>query len=86
MPGKKQRRLLKDAPNCWEYMLCPDRTRLRCPAYPKMGRECWKVTGTKCDLGRTEQTSHAEKILYCRGQCPFYRSYLTLAAPEKRRA
>ncbi|GAB4389511.1 MAG: hypothetical protein Kow0025_15330 [Thermodesulfovibrionales bacterium] len=83
MPGKRQRLLLQEAPNCWEYMDCPADTRLGCPAYPDMGRECWKVTGTRCGRGAIEQRNHTEKILYCRGQCPFYQNHLLLTAPRR---
>jgi hypothetical protein len=83
MPGRKQRKLLQNAPDCWDYLDCPESSRLGCPAYPHMGRECWKVTGTKCDFGRMVQKSYAEKILYCRSQCPFFRNHLTLTAQGK---
>jgi hypothetical protein len=44
-----------------------------------MGRQCWKVTGTRCDRGREEKRSAAEKILYCRSHCEFYRAHLDIS-------
>jgi hypothetical protein len=84
LPARKQKELLRDGPSCWEYRGCPEEVRLRCPAYPDMGRECWKVTGTRCDRGRTEKRSAAEKILHCRSHCEFYRTHLDISSAQDR--
>ena len=41
----------KGMPDCWEVMDCPEEVRETCPAYPDHGKECWKLTGTKCAQG-----------------------------------
>jgi hypothetical protein len=66
----------RERPNCWEMMNCSIDVRNRCPAYPDMGRECWKVTGTKCNAGTLEESSLSEKIIYCRGKCAYYKKYI----------
>lgn len=60
--------------DCWDFMRCGENTYQRCPAYPNRGRECWKVTGTKCDGGRMEMKNIYEKIEHCRG-CGYYIDY-----------
>ncbi|GBD99707.1 hypothetical protein BMS3Abin07_01747 [bacterium BMS3Abin07] len=60
--------------NCWESMKCPPDTYNQCPAHPNRGLDCWKVTGTKCDQGRLEMASIADKITFCR-KCSFYDTY-----------
>lgn len=57
--------------NCWEFKNCAPVTYQSCPAYPKKGLDCWKITGTKCAQGRVEMATIAEKILHCR-TCDFY--------------
>jgi hypothetical protein len=66
----------KDIPNCWDAENCSDDIRNSCPAYPEMGKSCWKITGTKCANGKVEKLSLSEKIIYCRNECEFYRKYL----------
>jgi hypothetical protein len=63
-------------PNCWDFENCPSEVREKCPAYPDKGKECWKVTGTKCAHGKYEKASLSEKIIYCRNECAFYKKYL----------
>ncbi len=63
-------------PNCWEFMECPGKVRDTCPAYPDYGRECWKLTGTICRGGKAAMTTYEEKILSCRNDCQFYKTYL----------
>lgn len=72
---------LKDLPNCWEVMDCGEDTYSRCPAYPDLGKECWKVTGTLCAQGRFKMADLSEKILYCRNQCSFYREHASRIYP-----
>ncbi len=61
--------------NCWVMMRCPREVYKTCPAYLKRrGRDCWKVTGTKCDQGRLEMATLAEKIAFCR-KCRYYQTY-----------
>ncbi len=60
--------------NCWEFMKCASQVYTECPAYPDKGLDCWKITGTKCDAGRMEKKTAAEKIAYCR-TCSFYTTY-----------
>lgn len=60
--------------DCWDFMRCGDKVYENCPAYPNKGRECWKVTGTKCDHGKLEKSSILEKIAFCRS-CGFYTDY-----------
>jgi len=60
--------------DCWNFMRCGENTYENCPAYPNKGRECWKVTGTKCDHGKIEKASIAEKIDHCRS-CGYYSDY-----------
>ncbi len=57
--------------NCWEFKKCSDETYRTCPAYPDRGLDCWKVTGTKCEMGKYIKATAAEKISYCRS-CDFY--------------
>ena len=57
----------------WEFMKCSTAIQ-ECPAYPERGRECWKVTGTKCNGGKLEMASKSEKIMFC-SKCNFYRVY-----------
>jgi hypothetical protein len=66
----------KETPNCWEALKCPNNVRNSCPAYPDMGRECWKITGTKCSQGRFEKSSLVEQIVHCHNECEYYRQYL----------
>ncbi len=61
--------------NCWEFKNCPEEIRTKCPAYPLRGKDCWKVTGTKCEGGTIEKSSLAEKIEFCRKECDFYKQY-----------
>jgi hypothetical protein len=75
---KTREELLDKMPNCWEFNSCPDNFCDSCPAYPDHGKECWKLTGTKCARGQYETTSLAEKIIYCRNECAFYKKYLKL--------
>lgn len=60
--------------NCWEFKKCPEETFSLCPAYPDRGLDCWKVTGTKCERGKMEKASIAEKVRHC-GTCDFYIQY-----------
>lgn len=62
-------------PNCWEHEMCPGDVRDTCTAYPHMGRECWKITGTKCAQGRYEKAALSEKITYCINSCSYYQTY-----------
>lgn len=73
--NKTLKLLLEEVPNCWEYNGCTEETYRACPAYPHKGKECWKVTGLCCAVGRT-CSSFSEKILHCRNGCEFYRKYL----------
>ncbi len=57
-------------------MKCPEKVRDTCPAYPKHGRECWKLTGTNCGAGKSDMTTYEAKILYCRNECEYYKTYL----------
>jgi hypothetical protein len=57
--------------NCWEFKNCSVETYRTCPAYPDRGLECWKVTGTRCEMGKYVKATSAEKIAYCRS-CAFY--------------
>ena len=72
---------LEDIPNCWDAEDCTEETRTSCPAYPEMGKECWKITGTKCGNGKVEKMSLTEKIIYCRNECAFYKKYLIKRFP-----
>jgi hypothetical protein len=60
--------------DCWDYKKCPEGVCEKCPAYPKRGHDCWKVTGTKCGGGKIEMASISEKIAHCR-QCDYYVQY-----------
>jgi len=60
--------------DCWDFMRCGQETYENCPAYPNRGRECWKVTGTRCDGGRLQMKSMSEKIEHCR-TCGYYQDY-----------
>jgi hypothetical protein len=60
--------------NCWEFRKCPERTFQSCPAYPDRGLDCWKITGTKCNMGTIEKATINEKIEFCR-TCSFYNEY-----------
>ncbi len=60
--------------NCWDFMKCDDATARACPAYPDKGRDCWKVTGTKCGKGKLEMATAMEKIAHCR-TCDYYNSH-----------
>ncbi len=60
--------------NCWEFKKCPQATFEKCAAYPDRGRDCWKITGTKCEKGLIEKKNIAEKIIYCR-KCDFFSSH-----------
>jgi hypothetical protein len=71
----------KDIPTCWEFMDCPDNVCNICPAYPDHGRECWKLTGTRCQGGRFVKASFEEKILHCRNECDFYKTHLKVLYP-----
>ncbi len=57
--------------NCWEFKNFPEGTFKKCSAYPDKGLDCWKVTGTKCDMGRFELASIEEKVEFCR-KCAYY--------------
>ncbi|MBI5189786.1 MAG: hypothetical protein HZA22_03805 [Nitrospirae bacterium] len=57
--------------DCWDFMKCDPGANGGCPAYPEKGRECWKVTGTKCDGGKQEKASRVEKIVHC-SKCGYY--------------
>lgn len=61
--------------NCWEIILCSTKIRNKCPAYPKKGTDCWKVTGTKCKGGVVEMSSLKEKIKICK-ECNFFIKYV----------
>jgi hypothetical protein len=78
-PDKEAR--LRDLPNCWEIMKCAKDVCRECPAHPDHGRECWKLTGTKCDRGSLEKASLSEKIIYCRSHCKYYREYVSKIYP-----
>lgn len=60
--------------NCWEYKGCPKDVYWSCPAFPNHGRDCWKVTGSRCEMGRYEKATIAEKLVHCRN-CEFYVKY-----------
>jgi len=66
--------------DCWEFMKCPSETYSRCPAYPNMGRECWKTLNTLCDGGRLQMPSLAEKVAHCRG-CGYFIEYASRYHP-----
>ena len=74
-------RSLEDLPNCWEVMDCGEDTCRRCPAYPDMGRECWKVTGTLCSQGKLKKADLGEKLLHCRNNCIYYKEYIKKVYP-----
>jgi hypothetical protein len=65
----------KQRPNCWEFLGCPEETYRNCPAYPMFGRECWRLTGTKCASGGIELTTLDEKLGYCWKECQFYKAH-----------
>lgn len=67
---------MEDIPNCWEIEDCPEEVRNSCRAWPDMGRQCWKITGTMCDHGFHKMSALEEKILYCRNHCTYYRQYI----------
>jgi hypothetical protein len=73
MPRKKRAR---EIPNCWEIIECPPEVCEACPAHPDNGRECWKLTGTKCAGGSIEKMSLTRKIMHCRNKCAFYKKHL----------
>jgi hypothetical protein len=81
MYGADRAKLLASLPPCWEVEHCPTEVRDACPAYPNMGRECWKITGTKCVGGAIEKATLAEKILHCRANCDYYRDYIKKVYP-----
>ncbi len=60
--------------NCWEFKKCAPATYQTCPAHPDKGLDCWKITGTKCDQGKLEMATLAEKVSHCR-KCDFYIQY-----------
>lgn len=74
---QKWDKVLGDIPNCWEHNDCPPETCRSCPAYPDMGKECWKVTGTLCQHGTLAKKTLGEKLLHCRNHCDYYKTYLT---------
>ncbi len=57
--------------NCWEYKKCSQERKEVCPAYPSNGKDCWKITGTKCN--GIDQGSREKKIYQCR-ICNYYKS------------
>ena len=58
--------------NCWEFMKCEE---LTCPAYVRNeGKNCWKITGTRCGKGAIVKATKQEKIAYC-GKCGYYKKY-----------
>ena len=65
-----------DIPDCWDAENCSDDVRSTCPAYPDMGKVCWKITMTQCGNGKVRKMSLLEKIIYCRNECAFYKKYL----------
>ena len=75
MVKRKKTRTIDGIPKCWEFMDCPDEVCLECVAYPNFGRECWKLTGTKCAQGALEKAKLSEKITYCREHCEYFRKY-----------
>lgn len=81
MHGDDREKLFTALPECWEVKVCPTEVRDTCPAYPKMGRECWKITGTKCKGGAMEKKTLAEKIIHCRANCEYYRDYIKKVYP-----
>jgi hypothetical protein len=59
--------------NCWEYYICPDEYRLKCPAYTEKkldsvnggcngGRACWGLENT---LGYGLQHKYNDKVRDC---------------------
>jgi hypothetical protein len=62
--------------NCWEVNGCPEDIFSHCPAYPDFGRECWKVTGNVCGKGMYKKANVFDKLLYCRSECEYFKSYL----------
>jgi hypothetical protein len=64
-------------PECWEYMDCPEEVCRECIAHPHLGRECWKLTGTKCAQGRFDKAELSEKITYCREHCKYFKKYFS---------
>lgn len=81
VPKGTREELFKDLPNCWEVMNCGEECYKECPAYPDRGRECWKVTGTKCSGGAFVKATIAEKIIHCRNNCKYYREYVKRIYP-----
>jgi hypothetical protein len=75
------RKRQNDIPNCWEFLNCQEEVCRTCPAYPDHGHECWKVTGTKCESGKYVKANSEEKILHCRNECNYYRTYLKNTYP-----
>ena len=64
--------------NCWEYTKCGrEQGGVKvaelgpCPAYPRNGNTCARVTGTFCNGAR--QGTMASKLNECM-QCDFYNS------------
>ncbi len=73
--------------NCWDYMDCPKEVRDRCPAYPRHGRDCWKMPNTMCAGGRYRLSTLAEKVAFCR-ICEFYKLHCKrpVSGPEAEEA
>lgn len=67
---------ISNIPNCWEFLNCPPDTCSICPAYPDRGRECWKITGTRCKGGSFVKERFDAKILHCRNECDYYKTHL----------
>jgi len=72
---KKAAKAAKDIPNCWEVEDCPPKVRKTCPAYPKHGRECWRLYGTMCADGKYENRLRTIKIVHCRNNCAYYQKH-----------
>jgi hypothetical protein len=70
------RKSVEDIPNCWEFLGCDMDVCGDCTAYPDHGRECWKLTGTKCKGGKFMKTTIEDKLLHCRNECDFYKTHL----------
>jgi len=65
--------------NCWEFKKCGHDRTGTCPAYPKYGKNCFFVAGTRCS-GEV-QGEYAQKISSCRKECQFYTALMAEPDP-----
>ncbi|MCL6472466.1 MAG: hypothetical protein K6T91_06590 [Firmicutes bacterium] len=63
--------------NCWEYKNCGRNKDGGCPAYPKRGMECWRISGTMC--GGVVQGTFAQKLASCM-ECDYYKKTKGIAS------